>query len=76
MRGNISKAKDEFKENTRTKIPASEAWFFRNRQAMKNVSAGLKDASEGKISKLNLKDLQRAIVQYRQRMKRKIGVRP
>jgi hypothetical protein len=38
-------------------IPASEAWLFRNEQAMENVKAGLKDASEGKISKLNLKDL-------------------
>ena len=38
-------------------IPASEAWLFRNEQAMGNVKAGLKDASEGKISKLNLKDL-------------------
>ncbi len=60
MRGNIPKVKDEFKEvHTRTKIPASEAWFFLNGQAMKNVRAGLKDASEGKISKLNLKDPQR-----------------
>ena len=38
-------------------IPASEAWFFKNEQAMENVKAGLIDASEGKISKLNLKDL-------------------
>ena len=38
-------------------IPASEAWLFRNEQAMENVKAGLKDASEGKIAKLNLKDL-------------------
>jgi hypothetical protein len=38
-------------------IPASEVWLFRNEQAMENVKAGLKDASEGKISKLNLKDL-------------------
>ncbi len=38
-------------------IPASEAWLFRNEEAMENVKAGLKDASEGKVSKLNLKDL-------------------
>lgn len=38
-------------------IPASEAWLFWNEEAMENVKAGLKDASEGKISKLNLKDL-------------------
>jgi len=38
-------------------IPASEAWFFRNERAMENVKAGLKDAAEGKISKLDLKDL-------------------
>jgi hypothetical protein len=38
-------------------IPASEVWLFRNEEAMENVKAGLKDASEGKISKSNLKDL-------------------
>lgn len=38
-------------------IPASEAWLFRNEEALENVKKGLKDASEGKISKLNLKDL-------------------
>ena len=38
-------------------IPASEAWLFRNEEAMQTVKAGLKDAWEGKISKLNLKDL-------------------
>jgi hypothetical protein len=26
-------------------IPASEAWLFRNEQALENVKAGLKDAS-------------------------------
>lgn len=38
-------------------IPASEAWFFKNKEAFESVKKGLKDASEGKISKLNLKDL-------------------
>ena len=38
-------------------IPASEAWLFRNKEAFESVKKGLKDASEGKISKLNLKDL-------------------
>ena len=38
-------------------IPASEAWLFRNEEALKSIKKGLKDASEGKISKLNLKDL-------------------
>jgi len=38
-------------------IPASEAWLFRNELALENVKAGLKDASSGNISKLNLKDL-------------------
>jgi hypothetical protein len=40
-------------------IPASEAWLFRNEEAMVNVKAGLKDAAQGKISELNLKDLWR-----------------
>ncbi len=38
-------------------IPASEAWLFRNEEALESVKKGLKDASEGKISKLNLKAL-------------------
>jgi len=38
-------------------IPASEAWLFRNKEAFESVKKGLKDASEGKISKLNLKNL-------------------
>ncbi len=38
-------------------IPASEAWLFQNEEAFESVKKGLKDASEGKISKLNLKDL-------------------
>ena len=37
-------------------IPASEAWLFQNQEAFESVKKGLKDASEGKISKLNLKD--------------------
>jgi hypothetical protein len=38
-------------------IPASEVWLFKNKEAFESVKKGLKDASEGKISKLNLKDL-------------------
>jgi hypothetical protein len=38
-------------------IPASEAWLFQNKEAFESVKKGLKDASKGKISKLNLKDL-------------------
>ncbi len=38
-------------------IPASEAWLFQNKEAFEHVKKGLKDASEGKISKLKLKDL-------------------
>jgi hypothetical protein len=38
-------------------VPASEAWLFRNEEAVESVKKGLKDASEGKISKLNLEDL-------------------
>jgi hypothetical protein len=38
-------------------IPASEAWLFENEEAFESVKKGIKDAAEGKISKLNLKDL-------------------
>ena len=35
-------------------IPASELWLFRNREAFESVQKGLKEASEGKITKLDL----------------------
>lgn len=34
-------------------IPASELWLFQNKEAFENVQKGLKDISEGKISKLD-----------------------
>ena len=39
-------------------IPASELWLFQNREALKAVQTGLKDASEGKIVKVDLDRLQ------------------
>ena len=38
-------------------ILASEAWLFQNEEAFESVKQGIKDASERKLSKLNLKDL-------------------
>ena len=38
-------------------IPASEIWLFQNKEAFENVQKGLKDFSEGKISKLDLNEL-------------------
>jgi len=38
-------------------IPASELWLFQNREAVESVQKGLKDASEGKITKINLDKL-------------------
>ncbi len=38
-------------------IPASEVWLFKNEKALESVKKGLKEASEGKISKLKLEDL-------------------
>jgi len=38
-------------------IPASELWLFQNKEAFESVQKGLKDASEGKITKLNLDEL-------------------
>ncbi len=38
-------------------IPASDLWIFQNKEAFKSVQKGLKDASEGKISKLNSDEL-------------------
>ena len=38
-------------------IPPSEAWVYENEEALESVQKGLKDAAQGKISKLNLQDL-------------------
>jgi hypothetical protein len=38
-------------------IPASELWLFNNKKALESVKKGMKDASEGKISKLDPDDL-------------------
>ena len=38
-------------------IPASELWLFQNKEALKAVRTGLKDASEGKIVKADLDKL-------------------
>jgi len=38
-------------------IPVSEIWLYKNKEALKSVHKGLKEASEGKISRLNLNEL-------------------
>ncbi|MEK7197488.1 MAG: hypothetical protein AAB151_07470 [Nitrospirota bacterium] len=38
-------------------IPPSERWLYKNKAALKSVHKGLKEAAQGKISKLNLKEL-------------------
>ncbi len=38
-------------------IPSSEAWLFENKEALESVKKGLKDASEGKVTKFNLDEL-------------------
>ena len=38
-------------------IPASELWLFQDKEALENVKKGLKDAAEGRISKLNIDEL-------------------
>jgi hypothetical protein len=38
-------------------VPASELWLYRNKEALQSVRRGLRDASEGKITKLNLDEL-------------------
>jgi len=40
-----------------TEIPASEVWLFQNKEALESVMEGLEDASEGRISELNLDEL-------------------
>lgn len=38
-------------------IPASEAWLFKKKSVLRSVQKGLEDASQGKISKLDLRTL-------------------
>jgi len=38
-------------------IPASELWLYKNKEVFESVQEGLKDAEEGKTSKLDLDDL-------------------
>jgi hypothetical protein len=38
-------------------IPASEAWLFKNPEALETVKAGLKEAAEKKVSKVNFDEL-------------------
>lgn len=38
-------------------IPASEAWLFKNPEAIAAVRQGLSDAAQGKISKINPDEL-------------------
>jgi hypothetical protein len=34
-------------------VPASEAWLFENKKALESVLEGIRDAAEGRISKLD-----------------------
>jgi hypothetical protein len=38
-------------------IPASELWLFQNPEAMNEIREGLRDASQGKISRLDPEEL-------------------
>ena len=38
-------------------VPASEAWLFKNPDALNLVRQGLADAASGKVSKVDLKSL-------------------
>lgn len=38
-------------------VPASEAWLFKNPEAIAAVRQGLADAAQGKVSRINLSTL-------------------
>jgi hypothetical protein len=38
-------------------IPVSEAWLFKNPEALALVRQGLKEAAKGRVSKVNLNEL-------------------
>jgi hypothetical protein len=43
--------------NPHVKIPLSEKWLFKNKKALAAVRQGLKEAKEGRVSKIDLKKL-------------------
>lgn len=38
-------------------IPSSEMWLYKNKEALESVHRGLKDAAEGRISRLDINEL-------------------
>ena len=38
-------------------IPASEAWLFQDKEALRSVRQGLEDVAEGNVTKLNTEEL-------------------
>jgi len=38
-------------------IPLQERWLYQNKEALKSVRKGLRNAAEGRISKINLNEL-------------------
>jgi hypothetical protein len=38
-------------------IPASEAWLFNNPKALADIRQGLLESAQGKITKINMKEL-------------------
>jgi len=38
-------------------IPTSEAWLYKNKEALESVRRGLKDAAKSRVSKLNIDEL-------------------
>jgi len=38
-------------------IPASEVWLYKNKEALEAVEIGIREAAEGKVSKIDLDDL-------------------
>ena len=38
-------------------VPASEVWLYRNAEAREAVAGGLKEAAEGKVTKIKLSEL-------------------
>ncbi len=61
-KGHKTAAVIDIKEYNRVKavlglIPSSEVWLYKNKKALDSVQKGLKQASRGKVTKLNLNEL-------------------
>jgi hypothetical protein len=60
MKTEILNVNDKFQDVLQplVAVPPDEQWLFKNEMAFESVQKGLRDAAQGKISKLDLDELE------------------